>query len=480
MRPRLTLLESHDRALRKHLEGHLVSHERAAVVLFRRLALKVPGLADSDRFVSVEVHPFLDGWVTSSSTSHIAFETRHLREFFRRCKEEGLVFGFVHNHPRGYPDFSDVDEGNECTLVRALANRNGKALSFVALLLVNGAWKARVRRGADSGTSQMSRHVIVPGRPLQVHVQHNECEADDDYFARHVAAFGKPFVRMLASMRIGVVGAGGTGSPTATLLARSGVGELVLVDSDRLEKSNLNRVRGARTADVGDNKAGVLARCIEAMGLPTKVAAIDALIDSGSNAVDALATCDLVFGCTDDQIGREVINTAAYLYALPYIDVGLGGRIAELGGHRILRYHHGRVSTILPERGECLFCQGVISDGRIRRQYALREKPNIDEAEARERYIEGGGEEAPGVGPFTSAVADYGVATLYDLISPFRRFPPELRWDAFSIDFVKMQLRSKDEKKNADCPYCAKRQYLAAPETNRLGRPALGRRDVAY
>ena len=46
-------------------------------------------------------------------------------------------------------------------------------------------------------------------------------------------------------------------------------------------------------------------------------------------AIDALSSCDVVFGCTDDQIGREVLNTAVYVYAQPYIDVGLGGLVSN-------------------------------------------------------------------------------------------------------------------------------------------------------
>jgi molybdopterin-synthase adenylyltransferase len=479
MGARITLLESHERSLRGHLEAHRAGHERAAVVLFRRIVAVVPGLAESDRYVSVEVHPFLKEWITSSSNSHIAFETRPLRDFFRRCKEEGLVFGFVHNHPTGFPDFSDVDEENERMLLSALTNRNGKDTSLVGLLLVGGAWKARTRRGIDPSAPQPARHVIVTGRPLQIHVAEDK-EVHDEYFARQIAAFGKPFVRMMSALRGAVVGGGGTGSPTATLLARSGIGELVIIDPDRLDKSNLNRVRGARTADVNENKARILAQYIEGIGLPTKAAYVDALIDMDPDAVDALASCDVVFGCTDDQIGRELLNTAAYVYAMPFIDVGLGGKVIEENGRPVLRYHHGRVSTILPEQGECLSCQDVIREGWVRRQYALREKPEMTEAEAKERYLEGGGEEAPGVGPFTSAIADYGVATLYDLISPFRRFPPELRWDAFSVDFVKMQLRSRERKNDEKCVYCATREYLVMAETVRLGRASLGSRNAAY
>lgn len=46
---------------------------------------------------------------------------------------------------------------------------------------------------------------------------------------------------VLASARIGIAGAGGLGSNTAMLLARSGIGNFLIIDPDRIEPSNLNR-----------------------------------------------------------------------------------------------------------------------------------------------------------------------------------------------------------------------------------------------
>jgi len=45
----------------------------------------------------------------------------------------------------------------------------------------------------------------------------------------------------LATARIGIAGVGGLGSNCAMMLARSGIGQLVLVDGDVVDESNLNR-----------------------------------------------------------------------------------------------------------------------------------------------------------------------------------------------------------------------------------------------
>jgi hypothetical protein len=388
------------------------------------------------------------------------------------------VFGFAHSHPSGSPEFSATDDENESTLLRAITNRNGIGVSLIGLLWTGHHWMARVRNSLNPGAADLARHVLIPDRPFHVY-RANGGLNDAGALQRQSSAFGHSFVEALQSLRVAVIGLGGTGSPTATLLARSGVGELVLIDPDTVEESNLNRVRGVRKSDVGDSKAHVIERFILTLGLSTQVASIATRVDT-PEGVDAVATCDVVFGCTDDQIGREALNTMAYAYAQPYIDVGLGGLVvADSGGRPQLRYHQGRVSTILPEAGECLFCQGVLTEQQIRREYALRENPALSEAEARERYIEGGMEQAPGVGPFTGEVADLGVATLYDLIKPFRRLPGELRWDAFSIDFVRMNFHSRAARGDSNCPYCGTRDFLVMKESRRLNRPILGARVAA-
>lgn len=479
--PRICILSSLEERLRRHLESDPSGHERAAIVLFRRLRRHIEGFADSDRYLAVDVIPLQPEWVTNTSPSSISFELGNFRQIFRRCEEEKLVFGFAHNHPTGYPNFSETDAANEVTLLNAVMNRNGRNISIVALLLTGNTWKARVRYGFEPGRAISVRHTIVLGSQILMHgYDRNDKEVvDEGLQARQAAAFGRPFVDALRSLRVAVVGAGGTGSPTATLLARAGVGELLIIDPQPVERSNLNRARGMRVDDVSEPKASVLNTFIDSIGLPVTVASIVDVVDS-TVAIDALSSCDAVIGCTDDQIGREIMNAALYVYAQPLIDVGLGGHVdSDSCCNAVLRNHFGRVSTILPEFGQCLCCQGVIREPWIRHQEALRNNPDLTEEEARERYLEGGGEEAPGVGPFTSAVADYGVATLFDLLRGFRKWPPTLRKDIFYLDFVLMELRSPEALQSSDCSYCGVRHYLLQPERYRLDRPALGQPDVA-
>jgi len=474
--PRLTLLQSHSSALEAHLDTPDGECERAAVVLFKRISHRVEGMANSDRFISMEVIIVPDDWIVDSSPVNIRIRTENLREIYRRCNEENLVFGFAHSHSSRFTYFSDTDAHNEISLLTAICNRNGEESSFVALLRVNQTWEARVRYGDAPRLALDARHIIVLGSALQMHGVHSNDETSDSS-ARQEAAFGKPFVHKLNRLRVGIIGCSGTGSPTAIQLARGGVLELILIDPKSLKRSNLNRVCGSTTENIGVNKAVALREYIESLGLNVKVAIFESTVDESPEAIDTITTCDIIMGCSDDHIGRETINYLAYSEAICVVDSGLGGSVAEDSEGFRLRSHHARISTILPESGQCLRCQRVVRDEAVRHQEALRENPEMSEAEAEERYLSGGQEESPGVGPFTSQAASLAVSTIYDLIRPYRNLSTEIRRDLFTIDFVSLRIASPEETDNTSCEFCGLREISRIRSPYRLGRPYLGRKN---
>ena len=63
----------------------------------------------------------------------------------------------------------------------------------------------------------------------------------DERFRRQSALLGAKAMEKLAGSRVAVLGLGGVGSWCAEALARSGVGELLLCDADRVSRSNINR-----------------------------------------------------------------------------------------------------------------------------------------------------------------------------------------------------------------------------------------------
>ena len=80
----------------------------------------------------------------------------------------------------------------------------------------------------------------------------------DEQFSRLAFLIGEEKVRYLQKCKVAVFGLGGVGGITAEALARSGVGHLVLVDSDTVSVSNLNRQILALHQNMGQKKIDVM------------------------------------------------------------------------------------------------------------------------------------------------------------------------------------------------------------------------------
>src|SRR5204863_728876 len=74
-------------------------------------------------------------------------------------------------------------------------------------------------------------------------------KASNDRHERLIGAFGLEAADHLKNSTVAVIGAGGTGSAVIEVLARAGVGRLIVVDPDHLEASNLERVHGSEPDD---------------------------------------------------------------------------------------------------------------------------------------------------------------------------------------------------------------------------------------
>lgn len=82
---------------------------------------------------------------------------------------------------------------------------------------------------------------------------------------------GKENIEKLRNSTILVVGVGGVGGYAVETLARSGIGNLILIDPDVVEETNINRQLVALTSTIGKYKVEVLKSRIEDMGLDTFV-----------------------------------------------------------------------------------------------------------------------------------------------------------------------------------------------------------------
>ena len=84
-----------------------------------------------------------------------------------------------------------------------------------------------------------------------------------DQFSRTRLMLGDEAVKKLAASRVAVFGVGGVGGYAAEALARAGIGELELIDSDTVSESNRNRQIYALNSTVGMYKVDVAEKRIK-------------------------------------------------------------------------------------------------------------------------------------------------------------------------------------------------------------------------
>jgi len=137
----------------------------------------------------------------------------------------------------------------------------------------------------------------------------------------------------LESSRVVVLGVGGLGGWSAWSLACCGIGEMVLIDGDRVERSNLNRQTLYREADIGRLKAEAAAERLGAFNSGMRIEAIAERLDGEEAIAKAIEGCDVVVDAADWPAHdiEEWVNSACFAAGIPYVTMSHFPPIARVG-----------------------------------------------------------------------------------------------------------------------------------------------------
>ncbi|WP_233010314.1 HesA/MoeB/ThiF family protein [Rheinheimera faecalis] len=119
--------------------------------------------------------------------------------------------------------------------------------------------------------------------------------------------FGEAAQLKLKQTKVLLIGCGGLGNAASQYLVSSGIGQLTLVDGDKVELSNLQRQVLFRDSDRGFNKAQIAARQLKQLNPYVQIKAVEQHF-SADNAATLLANTDWVLDCTDNFKSRKLIN----------------------------------------------------------------------------------------------------------------------------------------------------------------------------
>ncbi|KAK4353941.1 hypothetical protein RND71_026135 [Anisodus tanguticus] len=152
-------------------------------------------------------------------------------------------------------------------------------------------------------------------------------EVVSEQLTRNIQFFGLEAQQKVTASYVVVIGLGGVGSHAASMLLRSGVGRLLLVDFDQVSVSSLNRHAVAAREDVGTSKSLCLKKHFESIFPECHIDAKVMLYDSSSEEEILSGHPDFVLDCIDNIDTKVALLAACVRRGLKVLSAtGAGAR----------------------------------------------------------------------------------------------------------------------------------------------------------
>ena len=177
---------------------------------------------------------------------------------------------------------------------------------------------------------------------------------NSERYARNFDTLSRTEQDRLASAKVVVLGLGGLGGGVCEMLARTGVGHLVLVDGDVFDAGNLNRQLLCTEALVGTSKAKAAEKRVRAVNSQVTVTPVAAYADK-TNLYDMIIGSDLVVDCLDSIHGRFMLQDAAKKAQMPVV----AGAIAGVSGQVTVFFPEDKGYELIYGKRDHLPAKGV-------------------------------------------------------------------------------------------------------------------------
>ncbi len=346
----------------------------------------------------------------------LVWPTERIFPYFDKIGKSDLAILKIHSHPGGFREFSHTDDISDKELFDSAFgwSINDKPHAS-AVMLPCGEIFGRVFF-ADLHHEPIDK-VTIAGDYIKF-FEKRVLQEEHDFALRTIQAFGEYTFSKLRQMTVGVVGCSGTGSPLLEQLVRLGVGKLVLVDPDKVEAKNLNRILNSTKADADAQrpKVKVLEEAIKRIGIGTEVIPFEQNLYESINALRALVECDVIFGCMDSVDGRHLLNQLCSFYLIPYFDLGVKLEANGTGG---IAKICGSVHYIQPGKSS-LITRGLYTLEDLKAASQLRKNAEEYENLLKNAYIKNINVSSPAVISVNMNIASHGVNEFLNRIHSYK------------------------------------------------------------
>jgi len=230
-------------------------------------------------------------------------------------------------------------------------------------------------------------------------------------YKRQIKLIGIKAQEKIKASKVLVVGVGGLGSIVSFYLAVVGIGNITIIDRDKVILSNLNRQVLYNIDDLGKDKVFVAKDKLEKFNPNVNITAIKSEI-SRSLLDDVVPSVDVAVDCLDNWKSRLILNDICVKHMKPLVHGGVRGL-------------NGQVMTIIPKKTACLRC--------------LIKEPKDEE------------KEIPIIGPIVGIIGSLQALEAIKIIVGIGDLLAGrlLIYDGYSVDFETVEVR---RRKN--CPAC--------------------------
>jgi molybdopterin/thiamine biosynthesis adenylyltransferase len=169
-------------------------------------------------------------------------------------------------------------------------------------------------------------------------------EIQKQRYSRHLmlSEIGEAGQKKILEARVLVVGVGGLGSPISLYLAAAGVGHLGIIDSDKVDISNLQRQIIHSTDTINVPKVISAKQAINRLNPDVKVITYQERL-TDNNSIDIIREYDIIVDACDNLQARYVINDACIECNKPFV-------------HGSIFQFEGMATVFFPKEGPCYRC----------------------------------------------------------------------------------------------------------------------------
>jgi molybdopterin/thiamine biosynthesis adenylyltransferase len=289
-------------------------------------------------------------------------QAQYTSKMLRLTDDHAFAVGFVHSHPESYrtrPSPSDYKMESYYADLLKPYTPGRPFVSLVFSLDKKGQLSATGRVFWENQWCEVDRF-IIENRWVIISDHKKPLKLSTDALnrvQRLASQFSIDAAEALAGSTVGIVGAGGTGSPCSELLARAGVGKIIIIDPETFEDSNLERIHGSTHNDISEKplKVIIAGRHIKSINPDCDTVLIKGKVPQ-PQVIDQLMQCDIVLGCTDLHSARVALSDISLRYLIPIIDVGvvMEGKDGSVTGQVV------QLNRLFP-KDPCVYCRNMVN-----------------------------------------------------------------------------------------------------------------------